>query len=335
MTDLKNRQVRHRSWGDGIVTDHSAEYVKVHFEIGDKTFKYPDAFEDFLECTEPEIQNQVLAELNKQQEKEKSRCSEIAKQIADMPQRQKKTCSRANIAFKCNFCDGGKRKNGIGYIKACSNGLLRYNIEEAHHSWCCSEDSPCRQYYNGEISREELDSYAEDGDYVCYESQMLRNWAAFAGYVLTGENKQRPLKLNRVQTNSLAILTTRVPYAPESERFIFGVFLVDEAYTGDLRDAGYVTTSSKFRMSLPLEQAKRLPFWKYYHNQNAPRKTAWSQGLHRYVSDLQAACVLRDFAKLKKGTSEEKLAKEFLAYFCRISGLKVSALPVCDGALCR
>ena len=216
---------------------------------------------------------------------------------------------------------------------ACSYELIGYNIEVARHSWCCNEEAPCSQYYDGIIDRETLDEQNDDGGFVCYESQMLRNWAAFAGFVLTGENKQKPMKLSKVQINSLAILTSREPYTPEADRFVFGVFLVDEAYEGDNRDAGYVTTSSKYKISLTQKEAKKILFWNYYHNENSPEKVAWGQGLHRYISDIQAASILYDIWKVKAGTKDEKLAKEFLDHFCKINAIRVDDLPVLNGAL--
>lgn len=164
---------------------------------------------------------------------------------------------------------------------------------------------------------------------------MLRNWAAFAGFVLTGENKQKPMKLSKVQINSLAILTSREPYAPEKDRFVFGVFLVDEAYEGDNRDEGYVTTSSKYKISLTQKEAKKILFWNYYHNENSPEKVAWGQGLHRYITDIQAASVLYDIWKVKAGTKDEELAKKFLDHFCKINAIKFDDLPVLEGALTR
>ena len=143
------------------------------------------------------------------------------------------------------------------------------------------------------------------------------------------------MRLNMVQVNSLAVLTTREPYAAEKERFIFGVFLVDEAYEGDNREEGYVTTTSKYKISLSLNEAKQILFWNYYHNENAPEKVAWGQGLHRYVSDIQAASILHDIVIVKAGTEDEALAKEFLEYFCKINGVDSNALPVLDGALQR
>ena len=346
MIDLLGHTIKHKAWGDGIVIDQSATYIKIEFAIGVKPFQYPDAFEKFLECVELNMQEAVLAELKAKKEKEAQRMeSHVQNRMASAivgggqsnrtSQPKKKTYPKENIAFKCNFCDGGKNVNGIGYRCACSDTLIKYNIEEAHHSWCCSDDSPCSQYYDGLIDRTTLDSYAKAGEFVCYESQMLRDWTAFAGFVLTGENKQKPMKLNKVQINSLAILTTRDPYAPESDRFVFGVFLVDDAYEGDNRDEGYVTTTSKFKLSLPIEQARKIRFWNYYHNENAPIKTAWGQGLHRYITDEQAACILRDIVRLKANTGEASLANEFLAHFCKINRMDVQNLPNPDGALLR
>lgn len=129
---------------------------------------------------------------------------------------------------------------------------------------------------------------------------MLRNWAAFAGFALTKENNQRPMKLNKVQVNSLAILTTRVPYAPEKDRFVFGVFLVDEAYEGDNREEGYVTTSSKYKLSLSLEEAKKILFWNYYHNENAPEKAAWGQGCTDTLQMFRQLVFLEILHRLKR-----------------------------------
>lgn len=344
--NLKSEEIRHKSWGVGNVIEQTDTYIKIEFSsVGIKPFQYPEAFENFLKCSDITIHNQILAVLadKKQQEAEKrlklqeerEKAVKLHEHTIKNASGRKKTYPKENIAFKCNFCDGGNKENGIGYKCACSDNLINYNIEVAQHNWCCSGDCPYSQYYDGIINRKALDRYAEEDGFVCYESQMLRNWAAFAGFALTKENNQRPMKLNKVQVNSLAILTTRVPYAPEKDRFVFGVFLVDEAYEGDNREEGYVTTSSKYKLSLSLEEAKKILFWNYYHNENAPEKAAWGQGLHRYITDVQAACILRDIAQIKANTSEQKLAIEFLDYFCNINGLDKDELPELDGALQR
>lgn len=345
--NLLNCKVRHKTLGTGNVVWQNDTYIGVKFVDSEIKFQYPKAFESFLQCEDEGMQNQLLSfltekqalEAREQEERKKlleKETKERAVTMAKKPVPTRKTIGKKeNIAFKCNYCNGGQNQNSIGYQCACTDTLIDYNIEIAKHNWCCSMESPCRQYHDGIIDRHELDHWAEDGGFVCYESQMLRNWTAFAGFVLTGDNKQKPMKLSKVQVNSLAVLTTREPYEPETKRFIFGVFLVDEAYEGDNRDEGYVTTSSKYKIGLSKEEAKSIKFWNYYRNENAPERIAWGKGLHRYITDIQAASILNDIADLKIGTEDEELAQEFLTYFCRINSIDTAALPMREGALVK
>ena len=68
---------------------------------------------------------------------------------------------------------------------------------------------------NGQITRQDLEDVLANGDLVCYESQMLREWKAMAGIVQNGDRKGQPMHLSGVQTNSLCTLTTREPYTTE------------------------------------------------------------------------------------------------------------------------
>lgn len=68
---------------------------------------------------------------------------------------------------------------------------------------------------NGQITWQDLEDVLANGDLVCYESQMLREWKAMAGIVQNGDRKGQPMHLSGVQTNSLCILTTREPYTTE------------------------------------------------------------------------------------------------------------------------
>lgn len=62
---------------------------------------------------------------------------------------------------------------------------------------------------------------------------------------------------------------------------------------------------------LVAEKAHQMPFWRYHANEKQPDVAVWSSGLHRYITDEQAAQVLRDIVEIKKGTEDEDLAKEF------------------------
>ena len=71
--------------------------------------------------------------------------------------------------------------------------MITYNVKKAKHIWCASEDSPCRKYLDGEMTRQELDDlYAQGPDqFICYECGMLNNWKASGGIVQTGNSLLR------------------------------------------------------------------------------------------------------------------------------------------------
>ena len=74
--------------------------------------------------------------------------------------------------------------------------------------------------------------------------------------------------------------------------FIFGVFLVDEAYEGDNREEGYVTTTSKYKISLSLDEAKQMLFWNYYHNENAIKLIPFFQLINFRICKLHMVNIL-------------------------------------------
>lgn len=334
--------VKHRVFGVGQVIAKTEEHVVVDFAGKEKRFVYPDAFKSFLKVEDTNIENiiqedmlQKEKDIQMQYEKRNEQLSKLSHVVGRTKRAHKKLNDRANIAFKCNYCDGGCSEKHIGYRAACSDSMIVHNIREENKVWCSSEESPCRQYFDGNIGREELDSWCENDGFVCYESQMLREWKAMAGVVQTGANKGQPMKLHQVQSNSLCVLTTRKPQMKEADRFIFGVFLVDETYEGDNREGGYVTTRSKYKIELTPYEAMEMKFWNYHANGNQPEKAVWSSGLHRYFEDDVAVQILKDIVKVKQGTRDEKLAQEFLEYFCRVNGVELEAVAEPNGALLR
>lgn len=151
--------------------------------------------------------------------------------------------------------------------------------------------------------------------------------------VQTFNRNGEPMKLNKVQNNSLCIVTTREPNTVERERYIFGVFLVDDAYSLDNKDEGYVTTNSKYSIKLSLKESHEMLFWNYHTNKNKPELALWSSGLHRYFEDEQAIQILQDIVALKKGTDEEELSKEFLLHFAKINNINISTVAEKNGVL--
>lgn len=338
--NLIDQTVFHKIWKEGIVVRHDDTGLYVRFGETEKRFLYPDSFERYLTFADPVLQLQVLKQLQEKVTAETIERERRQKETAEMyrpePARSAKAREKKpNMAFKCNYCDGGSNRYHIGFMGACSDKMIRYNVQVAQHSWCSDPSCPCCQYLNGEIDGYQLDEQCRDGGFVCYESQMLRDWTAFAGFMLTEGRKEEPKRIRNAQPKSLAILTTRLPDTPEEERVIFGVFLVDDLDEGDDRAEGFVKSMSKYRLELTPDEAGEIKFWKYHANDKNPEKAAWSQGLYRYTDDVEAAQILRDIAAVKKLASGKQFAEEFFAHFCTIKALDPNSIPAPNGALKR
>ncbi|MBR2707376.1 MAG: hypothetical protein IKE74_09130 [Mogibacterium sp.] len=337
---FENTKVKHKSWGLGTITslpetDEIKCLMEVVFNDEKKKFQYPICFENFLSTENAALSERVLEDLAKfnrmQEEKPKPSFTPKPKE-SDKPSK-KKLIARKNIAFKCNFNDGGKDDSHIGFYGVCSDEIIRNNIEKEHRDWCTQPECLCMQYYEGAISREELEEGCLEGGWVCYESQMLRDWRAFGGMCTSGTRRGEPLPLRNVQKNSLAVLTTRKPGSVEAERIIFAIFLVDEFNEGESKDGGFVSTQSKYKLTFNENECKDFLFWNYHKNENNPNNPRWGQGLFRYFNDEVALQILIDAAEIKKGTKDEALALEFLEHYSNVVKMPISMVREPQGAL--
>lgn len=340
-------KVVHRDFGEGTVTKHSDNYINVSFIEKNMEFQYPDSFLKYLRTDDAQFNEMIKSDqriaIEKAQEKKmfeevdkKSKGTFVAGDAQNIF-RYKKQSVPGSIVFKCNYCDGGKSTEQIGYAGACSDEIIDYNISVKNRIWCSDVDSPCRQYWESsqdKEARKDLDAINEDGGYVCYESQMLTNWKAAAGISHTGVNRGVTRKLKRIQPNSLCILTTRDPYDEgEKKRYVFAVFIIDEMYEGDSEDEGYVACNSEYKLKLSDKEAHLISYWNYHSNDSQPTRALWGSGLYRYISNVEAAQILRDIVKIKEGKREAEKSKLLYEYFCMVNKIDKKALPVASGAL--
>lgn len=232
-----------------------------------------------------------------------------------------------NIVFKCNLCDGGKTDRGdFGFKGVCQEDTIKYNIKEKARNWCSQECSLCGQYYKRKFDYNELKKKAENGEFICYESQMLKNWIAYAGSD-EKDNKHRLRKILNVNKNQLAVLTVEQRGTSGAERRIFGLFMIDEYESGDGdKVEGYVACNSEYKLSFSYAEANNMKFWDFYRNENSD-KCQWGSGLFRYIDDITAAQILKRACEVKKNTADEQLAEKFLNHFCKIHGIKVNEIP--------
>ena len=340
--DLINEKVIHKTLGEGRIISVEGDYMSVSFPDREMNMQYPMAFESILQMKNESLAEVIEKEIiayksakEKKDEQENKRINQLLNQPVPNPVKHKASIRRENVAFKCNYCDGGKSKTQVGFDGVCSDPIIHNNIFIENRNWCNQERCLCNQYVQKRISRKELDAKQKNGDFVCYESQMLREWHAYAGVYNTGEKRGQGMKLRHVQTDSLCILTTRDPNSLESSRYIFGVFLVDDTYEGDDNNEGYVSTQSEYKIKLSAKEAHQILFWNYHSNDNHPDHPSWGMGLHRYLGDMEALQILRDIVKAKKGTADESHMNRFLAHFMDISGYSSDEIKEPHGALKR
>ena len=350
--DLKNKKVMHRVFGSGTVIDQSGDYITVQFSDAQKKFVTPDAFVNFLKCEDAGLQNELEAAYIKkkedaeQREREKREAQQKAKEEAMLRDAAKTKAAQRkppvidrhanenNLAFKCNFCDGGCSDHCLGYKGVCSDEQIRYNIEKKNRAWCSDKkDSFCFKYYNGLITRSELEEQYKSKP-ICYESRMLIEWKAEAGEDRNGIDGPKARRISNASKNSLAVLTTELPDMEGGrERVVFGVFITGVVDEGDDVQAGYVKAYQDYHIELTPEESKRMKFWHYHLNPNSPERIQWGTGLYRYMKDAACARILADIFQIKKDPAEKEKAKKMLEYYCGIKGIDIDNIPEANGAI--
>lgn len=326
--NLINSLVYHKKYGDGKITSINNDIIVVLFSVGEKQFSYPNAFENYLVSFDEELQRNLIDLINNKKFEEEQKSKRVLDQINEKIIYEKGKCRhdnlKRNVAFKCNYCNGGFENNGMGFYGICSEKIIKYNIINAKHRMCC--DSKCLEYLIGKISRSSLQKYYEN-DKLCYECRLFQNWKFGVGFKYDKiEKRYIPKTLAKATEGYLAVMTSRDPESSEKARRIIGVFFIDEVHRGDMEEPGYVASHSKYRMCLNKEEARKMPFWKYYKNENNPEKIAWSYGLQRNLDNKQAADILKDLVGVKHSSRDEALAKEMYEVYCMKHGIELKGL---------
>lgn len=342
------RQVKHKAFGIGTIVKSEDGKIAVDFAGVIRLFQFPQSFECFLSTDDADLQDRVacakkeIAEFKRKSEEENRKAKEAAETAAFVVKqsvfsssdpsrvkasgRKKEYAPLESVAFKCNYCDGGKSSTCIGFNGKCSDAMIRYNIDIAKHV-VCSAKSVCKRYHDGLISRAELDALPNP----CQESLLHDEWTMSAGYYQTGPDVGKPIHMNRLCGGSLAVLTSRKPGDNEAARFVFAAFLVSSAYGGDDQETGSVVADPVWRVELMPGQAEKILFWNYYYNKRSPEKIAYGSGLYRYLTETEAAQILRDIANVKG----DDYSESFYTHFCEISGIDPKNLEPPSGALLR
>lgn len=270
-----------------------------------------------------EIEDEILEDKKIEETKAREREERIERAKLEMlevertKKRQSPNEKSKNIAYKATYCDG----DGMWFRRPCSKECMKRNIKEGR-SWCTR--SLCSKYLNGEITLDSINSRWEKEKDLCYESRMLEDFSVSAGL---DDETYKPRSFVKLDLGRLVVLTTVEPKAKGNERIILGAFLVKDIIK-DASGADKAISDPKYRIELTIEEARKMRFWDYYENRNAPDSERWGQGLIRYLSDDLSALILYDMVELlkitRKNSEDIKAAEDFLSHYLNIIGRKLS-----------
>lgn len=301
---LIDHEVYHKAFGKGTIIELQHDKIMVEFESGVKVLTYPDVFIEFMKLQDP-IMDEAIHNILKSRADDMKRLQDekidaweehIAK-MQVIPVKAKKKASKPKVTKPVNRANIAFKCNVIDVDQLDFSDVFK---------WVGND-----------------------------EREMSMKWKAMTGLEQPAENKNKSLKLKRVQENSLCVLTMKEPHRKEEERFIFGVFLVGETKEADCIEASFVNSKNEYKMTLTSNEAHQMKFWKYHSNANKPEVPSWSSGIHRYFLDDQAVQILKDISEIKKGTDDAPLAERFLAHFIKINAVDIDNVGQPCGALVK
>ena len=156
---------------------------------------------------------------------------------------------------------------------------------------------------------------------------MLREWAvsAFGTAYLSGSNYGKPRIASDIYPNTACILTGLDKGAPEENRYIWGVFMVEDDFVGSECTDGIIPAHPKYRLELSGEHYDRFLFWNFFEPPSRSKKPVWGSREFRYVSNWKTAHLLIDIYSATHGPKKQ-LCREFFEYFCQLNKFSSEAL---------
>ncbi len=331
---IVGEEILHKTLGKGIVEEFVAtgnnSSIRIRFSSKTVILQFPYVFSaEIVKLDSDYKQEEIMEYINERKASEEKiiaeeRARQEAKRVEKLEEvkvalmkKKKPYISNkpkyGNVAFKLNYCNGGKNKEHFGFCGICSEKLISYNIEKKHHSWCSHPMCPCYQVYIGKKEYRELEKEYDSEDWPCYESIALNKW--YVGVGMNGDGTSR--RIVGAKEQSLCILTTVMPNEMEIQRLIFGAFLIGRIEEGDENDSGFVYADSEYCLDFTPREARKLLFWDYYINRNHPERKLWGSGLYRFLDDEMSIRILRAMIDCKEGQDGKAQANKIFEQYCR------------------
>lgn len=209
-----------------------------------------------------------------------------------------------NLACNLIYNNGGEDVY-VGFKGRCDIKNIIHNSKPGNGKWCSQPDCACRQF-------QERNFKGAVKQFPCNESSLFEKWTWNAG---ARYESKKPFLIKRSGQKKVAILTTRFPNTPESERKIIGLFQIK-----DIENEIQLISYKKHRLRMTLDEAKELNFWSYYRNAGkksvdsgtSGKVARWGSGRFRYLSDEQVAAILHDIENVVQNDSSKSSIRALL-----------------------
>ena len=146
---------------------------------------------------------------------------------------------------------------------------------------------------------------------------VFSSWTVSTGCYLSGYSKGEPRIPERLQPNSMCLLTERPKGCSEAERRIVGAFMVEDDFIGTCCTDGTIQAHPAHRIQLPPE---RQPlFWP--HVVKEPEKQRWGKTAFKYMSNRTGEKILFDCKGNALTADEKSRAERFYRYYCKLNRL--------------
>lgn len=281
--DFLNEKVIHKTFGEGSIINFDDTYVKISFKSGDKKFRFPDAFKDYITFIDKKATNVVSKKIEERDEELK---------IEQLVLQKEADLEREKLSI-------------LNQIERTKNSKIHPSRQSVF--WCEPNE----------------------------ELQIFTDWKVFSGEIKSGNKKGEPRRFVRMNQSSASLITGIKDGMPEEDRRILGMFMPNETFDGRLCADGYIEAHPEYRIHLSEAESKKMLFWNYYVDEKSPTKTIWNSGRQRYFENVWMAQILRDIVDLRKKPEEQKHAKAFFEYFCKVNFIDQRQLPNANGALKR
>ncbi len=137
---------------------------------------------------------------------------------------------------------------------------------------------------------------------------VFSSWTVSTGCYLSGYSKGEPRIPDRLQPNSMCLLT---------ERRIVGAFMVEDDFIGTCCTDGVIQAHPAHRIQLPPE---RQPlFWPYVVKE--PEKQRWGKAAFKYMSNRTGEKILFDCKESALTADEKSRIERFYRYYCKLNRL--------------